>query len=630
MATATEAVVQTKFQMIELGKISESPMNPRKHFDPQSLKELAESIKAHGVQQPIVVRPDGNKQDRFEIVVGARRFKASKLASRTHIPAIINPLSNAAALEIMVIENLQREDVHPLDEALGYEALMKKASETDPELGELPGAPRHTAESIAAKVGKSVGYVYARLKLLALVPAAREAFEQDRITPGHAVLIARLTAMDQLKALNACFHSYADERKFKGLDPQKAKFADIEPDDYAALLPEKSLREWIQENVNLRLKDVPWSLTDELLVPAAGACATCLKRSTSNPALFAELAIKGEDTCFDAACYKSKREAFVKNQVYTDKAMQRMAAKHGDEPKVPLVQLSERTAYTKPKPDQAVYGAGQWVPAKKESCATVREGILVKGDNAGARKFVCIDPDCKVHKKNLQSLTQRSADTTPTKDEKAEAAGRLKERIDELVIERVLGAAVAKIKKPDVKVLRAMVDHRMDEWYGDTTMAASVLGLKFSNDDEAYKALEAFKKKADLAGITRLLFLTVLADDLVSWSSELKDIAKLAGTDIEKVRKALEAEAKRVCYFCGCTELTPCKQTTVRNTTNKVVNHQVPPYLTVEGPCGWVPKGAPATDCRADVCTNPACIEAAMKDKNEPAKPAAKKAKAGK
>jgi hypothetical protein len=79
MATAATEV-QTKFQMIDLGKISESPMNPRKHFDPQSLKELAESIKAHGVQQPIVVRPDGNKQDRFEIVVGARRSRAAKLA----------------------------------------------------------------------------------------------------------------------------------------------------------------------------------------------------------------------------------------------------------------------------------------------------------------------------------------------------------------------------------------------------------------------------------------------------------------------------------------------------------------------------------------------------------------------
>ena len=166
MATATVEQVQTQFQMIELAKISPSPMNPRKHFDEKALKELAESIKAHGVQQPIVVRPlpgqggpRGGVTDKFEIVVGERRVKASKLAGRSEIPAMVRPLSNAAALEIMVIENLQREDVHPLDEALGYQALMKKSSDSEAE--DLPGAPRHTAESIAAKVGKSVGYVYA-------------------------------------------------------------------------------------------------------------------------------------------------------------------------------------------------------------------------------------------------------------------------------------------------------------------------------------------------------------------------------------------------------------------------------------------------------------------------------------
>jgi hypothetical protein len=235
MATAATEV-QTKFQMIDLGKISESPMNPRKHFDAQSLKELAESIKAHGVQQPIVVRPDGNKQDRFEIVVGARRSRAAKLAGVKEIPAVIRELSNAAALEIMVIENLQREDVHPLDEALGYEALLKKHATCEvcnvhsghridcPNKHEL--ANEQTAESIAAKVGKSVGYVYARLKLLALIPAGREALDKDRITPGHAVLIARLQPKDQVKAIAACFGitTLYELDQLKHHDPQNLKF----------------------------------------------------------------------------------------------------------------------------------------------------------------------------------------------------------------------------------------------------------------------------------------------------------------------------------------------------------------------------------------------------------------------
>jgi len=276
---------------LPLAQIQPSPENPRKNFEPKPLAELAESIKIHGVRQPVLVRPIGKSSktgdwvERYQLVVGERRWRASKLAGKTEIPAIVDSkLTDSEALEIMVIENLQREDVHALDEALGYELLMKKAAESDRELGSLPGAPRHSAESIAAKVGKSVGYVYARLKLLALTPAARDAFQRNHITAGHAVLVARLQPLDQIKALGACFKDYitGDElARAKKLDLAKAKFADLsdvfnlyvedeEHDEFAIghggglrLASEKFLREWIQDNVNLRLKDVPWDLADE-------------------------------------------------------------------------------------------------------------------------------------------------------------------------------------------------------------------------------------------------------------------------------------------------------------------------------------------------------------------------------
>jgi len=424
MATATAEQVQIRhpqFQILELDKISPSPMNPRKRFDEKSLKELADSIKTHGVQQPIVVRPDGNKKDKYEIVVGERRFKASKLAGNTYIPAIIRPLSNAAALEIMVIENLQREDVHPLDEALGYEALMKKSADT--EAGDLPGAPRHTAESIAAKVGKSVGYVYARLKLLALVPAAREAFEHDYVTAGHAVLIARLQPKDQIAALDACFgYSQTKQRadELKKLDPQTAKFSEIQDFDeddandfgmgiHPRLLAEKGLREWIQDNVNLKLKGVPWDLDDDQLVPWAGPCSACPKRSMSNPALFAELTKKGEDdTCFDPECFKEKQQAYVKRQVKQEKAAGQ------------FVQISEQTAYTKPKEGEKVMKKGQWLPAKKGECDSVQKALIVRGDRAGEHETICTDLNCKVHKRHLET-PRPSQSQSPEDRAKAEA-----------------------------------------------------------------------------------------------------------------------------------------------------------------------------------------------------------------
>lgn len=539
MSTATEAV-QT-FRIISLAHIAPSPMNPRRHFDDKALKELAESIRTHGVQQPIVVRPDGNKQDRFEIVVGERRFRASKLAGKSDIPALINPLSNAAALEIMVIENLQREDVHPLDEALGYEALMKKASEADPELGELPGAPRHTADSIAVKIGKSKEYVYARLKLLALVPAGREAFQADRITAGHAVLIARLQAPDQVKALAACFgiQTQFELDRLRKIEVQKLKFAEITNEDpgdeycgafMRSLIPEKSLRDWIQNNINLKLKGVPWDLGDDKLLPEAGACALCPKRSMSNPSLFAELTKKGEDdTCFDPACYQAKQKAFVKLQV--------KSAKNGD---APLVQISDQTAYTKPKEGEKILKKGQWVAAKKGECKAVESALIVRGENAGGHRTVCTDLNCKVHQRHLQSS---STSFSPAENHQNRAAEEEKQRIDDLVVEKVLAAAVAKIKKPDAKVLGAVVDARLSNWYGDLALVGRVLGLKFKSEDDSNAAVLAFRKKADLAGLTRLLFLVELSDDLVAWSPELKAAAKAYGVDMAKIRKGLEKPA---------------------------------------------------------------------------------------
>lgn len=616
MATATIEQVQTKFEILPLAHITPSPMNPRKRFDEKALKELAESIKAHGVQQPIVVRPDGNKRDRYEIVVGERRFKASKLAGKTEIPALINSLSNSAALEIMVIENLQREDVHPFDEALGYEALMKKAADVDPELGELPGSPKHTVISIAAKVGKSVEYVYARLKLLALIPAGREAFEQDRITAGHAVLIARLQPADQVRSLHACFHRYFDEREARKMDPAKVKLADIEDDDYAGLLPEKALREWIQENINLRLKDVPWDLNDAELVPEAGACANCLKRSASNPGLFGELAVKGEDTCFDAACFKLKREAFVK---ITLKASKEAAKEHNakaaevsgesGEPDIkhPMLQLSELHAYTKAKPDQAVYRQGQWIPAKRGSCDHVREGIMVRGEEAGHKKLVCIEDKCKVHKHGLQRETSGGNGHSEAggyeeqsfQNHRTEIRLQKKSRARGMLIRDIVKQVGAKLS---LELLRYIGDEMLDRNKGE--LIGWLMGEKKPLTDAQLKPA---LYKAEGAQLNKFLASIALANFLGGYGdSDTKDrehLTKFAKSFGVKNAAAILASADKTisaatsCRACGCTE---------------------------EIPCSWYDGGRKACSWKEpNLCSNPKCAD-------HEKRVAAKKAKAGK
>src|SRR5689334_19780351 len=165
---------------IALAAITASKTNPRKRFDQAALDELADSIKRHDVLQPILLRPNGGP-DTYELVAGERRFRAAKAAGLVDIPATVRVLSDAEVLEIQVVENLQRSDLHELEEAEGYEQLLKCSH---------PNGERYTVDEIAAKVGKSRSYVFARLKLCALCPEARKAFYAGELDASRALLIA--------------------------------------------------------------------------------------------------------------------------------------------------------------------------------------------------------------------------------------------------------------------------------------------------------------------------------------------------------------------------------------------------------------------------------------------------------
>src|SRR6202012_578897 len=163
------------FQIIAIHQIHESATNPCQTFEESKLHELAESIRQHGLIQPITVRPDANG---FEIVAGARRFRASQLAELFSVPARIVELDDAQAMEWQLVENSQRVDVHPYEEAQGFQRLL-----------DLPG---YDVTALVEKSGKSASHIYARLSLLHLIPTVAEAFVQERITASHANLIARL------------------------------------------------------------------------------------------------------------------------------------------------------------------------------------------------------------------------------------------------------------------------------------------------------------------------------------------------------------------------------------------------------------------------------------------------------
>ncbi|MCF8156410.1 MAG: ParB/RepB/Spo0J family partition protein, partial [Rhodoferax sp.] len=183
------------FDILPLAAIVPSLTNPRKHFDAIKLMELAESIRASGVHQPILVRPlPGNRvadTDRgitHEVIAGERRYRASLQAGAQTIPAMICAMDDAQVMEVQLVENLARDDLSALEEAEGYSALMDSSGQD--------------VSAIATKIGKSRSYVFGRLKLLDLGVECKEALRTGAIDASRALLIARIpdTAL-QTKAL---------------------------------------------------------------------------------------------------------------------------------------------------------------------------------------------------------------------------------------------------------------------------------------------------------------------------------------------------------------------------------------------------------------------------------------------
>lgn len=155
---------------------------PRKDFDEKALSELTESIEQHGVLQPLVVRPLANGA--YQLVAGERRWRAARIAGLTEVPVVIKELSDEEVIEIAMIENLQREDLNPLEEALGYRYMMD-------ELG-------ITQEQAAEKVGKSRPAVANALRLLKLPDEVQEMVKNNLISPGHARALLGFDSEDMI------------------------------------------------------------------------------------------------------------------------------------------------------------------------------------------------------------------------------------------------------------------------------------------------------------------------------------------------------------------------------------------------------------------------------------------------
>lgn len=308
---------QPDLEHIAIGLIIPSQTNPRRKRNPERDAELLESVHRDGVLQPIMLRPihstiqsivfvedhyrkllgspesgqPGQRKDLprrctfgpgeeiYEIIAGQRRWEAAVKAGKATIPAVVRKVKDDRVLYLQIIENLQREDISPIDEGRGFRVLLSQGK---------------TAQEIADQVSvgktKSARYIYARAKLVDLIPGIQSALETGRLSPGHGDLLVRLQHEGQKRALR-----YIEDMQSRiGQAPVV-----------------RALDEWIKNTLHISLDSGPWKKDDATLVPEAGACSACQKNSAVNPEVFPEAK---RATCIDSVCFSAKLKAWSERQ----------------------------------------------------------------------------------------------------------------------------------------------------------------------------------------------------------------------------------------------------------------------------------------------------------------------------
>jgi ParB/RepB/Spo0J family partition protein len=513
-ATAQKQEAQAMVELVALDKIAESPLNHRSERSWGNMEELTASIKVKGVLQPVLVRPlTGIGANLYELVFGARRLRASKAAGLSTIPAMVRKMTDGEVIEAQLVENLARADVHPMDEAAGYEQLMK-----------LKDRPL-SVDEIAAKVGKSKAYIYGRMKLLALCKEAREAFYDGKLTPSVALLVARIPdAALQKKAL-------------KRLEPQRDEDQ----------LPFREAARVIHDEFMLKLAMAPFDPADATLLAKAGACSACPKRSGSQPELFEDVA--SADVCSDPTCYREKAEVEFGRRAAAAKAKGRevltgKAAKEAfeDQSWVGRPSVSYRGNYVDVDSecgDDPKYRTYRTLLGKHLADAVV----IARDPKGNVRELLPKAALPRLLKeaghnfKRPSSSSSRSSSSVPGgRPSKAELAKEKEDRaLRDAVEERLMLAVLEKLQKtePDKKLWRAVVDEL--EMADEGLLEACFPDAHGSKLDAAFDKLS----ETQLRGLALAL---ALGPSLNPYVKDRGELLKLIGVDLKKIEAEVKAQ----------------------------------------------------------------------------------------
>jgi ParB family chromosome partitioning protein len=523
-----QVINATEYRNVSLSLLNVSKTNPRHTFEDAALKELAESIRAQGILSPLLVRP--LTENGFEIVFGERRYRAAQLAGQDTVPVRIRQMSDAEALEAQLVENLIRAEIHPMEEAQGFRALLA--------LDE----PKYSIEQIAAKVGKSPTFVASRLKLTDLVPKAVEAFYADEIGVGHALLLAKLPADQEEQALSACF-----KEVYNG----SQKPARI-------LLPVRNLQFWIDANILLVLKDAPFNKRDPQLVPAAGSCADCPKRTGHNKLLFGDDLGRQGDRCTDPTCFQAKISAHVANAVAARPELVQISTAYGGQKEgSPVLPRNKYTAIRDDKPRSKD-------EAKRPDfkvCKFTTEAIITEGSDVGTIHKVCSNPACPVHHPTRQTGRDEKWKAEQEKQRREQAIANA---IGLRVLAAVSAAVPVRLMKRDLLFVLEKLTSLTDE--NRLAMLARQHGVRQKRDDGGVaKTFAAFLRRSDEGTLSPLLVETaiLLAASRTNTTIVLRDAASAYKVDIEAITIKVKQEfaAKEKAKKVARAETKPSKKT---------------------------------------------------------------------
>ncbi|WP_452222253.1 ParB/RepB/Spo0J family partition protein [Lacinutrix salivirga] len=263
----TQGAIGLQVQELSIGRIIPDPMQPRKTFNEEALKQLAESIEEHGVLQPITVRKSGKD---YIIVMGERRYRASKLAKKKTIPSIVRAFDNNDVLEIQIIENLQRQDVEPTEEAEAVAFLSEKYAPTE----------------ISKRLGRTENFVRQRLKLAGLIEGFKVFVRNGEMTISLGVGVALFEPEEQqmmLETMGQDFNAHQINQMIK--------------------------------NQTYDLENAPFDVVDEKLITKVGACTTCPFNAANQGNLFGD----GKMVCTKSACYETKKSKSFLNLIEKSK-----------------------------------------------------------------------------------------------------------------------------------------------------------------------------------------------------------------------------------------------------------------------------------------------------------------------